>query len=135
MLEAWRRRVKELKNRIGILYLAVKHPRTPWYVKVLATLVVAYALSPIDFIPDFIPILGFLDELLLLPFGIWLTLKLVPPEIWLECQQQAEQQVLSERPRNWTAAVVIVLLWLLILYCVGWMLMDNMGGGFIPISF
>ena len=118
-LKAWAR---GLKLSVHALYLAARHPDTPWYAKVMATVVAAYAFSPIDLIPDPIPVLGYLDDLVLLPIGIWLTLKLIPAEVWEECRARAQAEAALERPRSWGAAAVIVALWLLAVYlCVAWL--------------
>ena len=98
-----------LKRESLALYYAARDPRTPWYAKVVAGAVVAYALSPIDLIPDFIPVLGYLDDLLLLPLGIWLALGLVPAPVLADARRRAEATL--ERPRSRTAAVVIVAIW------------------------
>ena len=100
-----------LKREILALYFVGRDPRTPCQVKILIGLVVAYALSPIDLIPDFIPVLGYVDDLALLPLGIWLAIRLTPPEIFQAARAKA---ALAEQrlPRDWRAAVVIVLLWL-----------------------
>jgi len=95
------------------MYFACRHPDTPWYAKGLAALVVAYALSPIDLIPDFIPVLGYLDDLILIPAGIWLALRLIPPEIMREARAQARE--LAERPRSWAGVVLVVIIWLLLI--------------------
>ncbi|MCU0494204.1 MAG: YkvA family protein [Chloroflexaceae bacterium] len=105
-----RARARRLKTDTLALYLAARHPATPWYAKVLAGLVVAYAFSPIDLIPDFVPVLGYLDDLILVPAGIALTLWLIPPHVLAECREQAA--ALSKRPTSRLAAAVIVLLWL-----------------------
>ncbi len=110
-LRWWKERARELKTYGDTLYLAARHPRTPWYAKAVAGLVVAYALSPIDLIPDPIPVLGYLDDLVLLPLGFLLARRLVPPGVWEECLARAREGV-GERPRSWAAAAVIVLLWL-----------------------
>ncbi len=99
-----------LKQHIRALYLAMKDPRVPRLAKVLIALVVAYALSPIDLIPDFIPILGYLDDLLLLPLGIWLAIRLIPADLWAQCKEAAARQAF-EMPRSRRAAAVIVLIW------------------------
>jgi uncharacterized membrane protein YkvA (DUF1232 family) len=92
------------------VYLACRDPRTPWYAKVFAGGVVAYALSPIDVIPDFIPILGYLDDLILVPLGIALAVKMIPDAVLLDCRIRA--QAASERPTNRKAAAIIVVIWL-----------------------
>lgn len=82
---------KQLKEDVWALYYAYRDPRVPWYAKILAIVVVAYAFSPIDLIPDFIPILGFLDDIILLPLGIWLSIQMIPKEVFVECKQKAKQ--------------------------------------------
>ncbi len=111
-LRAWARRIK----RDGVtLWFAGKNPRTPWYAKALVVFVVAYALSPIDLIPDFIPVLGYVDDVLLLPGLIWLTIKLVPAEVLAECRSQADEWMASKgaKPTSKVGAALIVLLWVL----------------------
>jgi len=105
-LRAWAGR---LKRDVVALWLAARDPRTPWHAKALAGAVAAYALSPIDLIPDFIPILGWLDDLLIVPAGIWLAVRWVPPPLMAEFRERAAATV---RPRSRTAAAVIVALWL-----------------------
>ena len=110
-LKAWAKRIK----RDGVtLWFAGKHPRTPWYAKALGVFVVAYALSPIDLIPDFIPVLGYVDDMLLLPAWIWLTVRLLPPDVLLECRAQADEWMQTEgaKPRSRWGALLIVTLWL-----------------------
>jgi len=101
-----------LKTETYALYLAVRDPRTPWYAKVLAGAVVAHTFSPIDLIPDFIPVLGYLDDLIITPVGIWLALKMIPPEVMAESREKAKAAFNAEKPKNWIAAVAIVLIWL-----------------------
>jgi uncharacterized membrane protein YkvA (DUF1232 family) len=107
-----------LKREVMTLWFACRDPRTPWYARVLTMLIVAYALSPIDLIPDFIPVLGYLDELILLPAGIYLVLKLVPAEALADARARAQAWVDSRKPkpRNWIAAAVIVLVWVAVLW-------------------
>ena len=105
-----------LKNDIIVLYLVMKHPATPLAVKALAALVVGYALSPIDLIPDFIPVLGYLDDLVILPVGILIVTRLVPKPILQSCRMEAEHRINRLKPKLWFGAVLIALLWLLILY-------------------
>jgi len=109
-LKAWARRIK----RDGVtLWFAGKNPRTPWYAKALGVFVVAYALSPIDLIPDFIPVLGYLDDVLLLPVLIWLAIRLLPPGVLAECRSQAEEwmQANGARPSSRAGAILVVSLW------------------------
>lgn len=115
----FRRWARELKQKLRALYLASRHPRTPWYAKALAMLVVGYAFSPIDLIPDPIPVLGYLDDVVLLPAGIWLTLRLIPGDVWAECQAEASRSASGKRPVSWTAAVIIVVLWIGAAYLAG----------------
>ena len=118
ILDGWRRWARTLKQTTLVLHLAVRHPETPWYARALAAVVVAYALSPIDLIPDPIPVLGYLDDLILLPLGIWLTRKLIPTAVWRECERDALD---PDRPRpgpNRGAAIVIILLWAIAFYLV-----------------
>ena len=111
-LDSWRKQANQLKREVYALYLAYKDPRVPWYAKLLAACVVAYALSPIDLIPDFIPVLGYLDDLILVPLGIYLVLKLIPDEVMSECRAKALAMSGQQRPTNYLAAIVIVAIWL-----------------------
>jgi uncharacterized membrane protein YkvA (DUF1232 family) len=104
-------RAAALKRDVYALYLAARDPRTPWYAKLFAGAVIAYALSPIDLIPDPIPVIGYLDDLILLPLGIYVAIKLIPAAIFAQCRAQAESRC-DQLPRNWIAAAVILLLWL-----------------------
>ena len=110
-LKTWARR---LKRDAMTLWFAARHPDTPWHAKALGVLVVAYALSPIDLIPDFIPVLGFVDDVLLLPGLVWLSLRLLPPPVLAACRAQAEawMHATGRKPRSTAGAVAIVLLWL-----------------------
>lgn len=110
-LRRWARQIK----RDGItLWFAGRNPATPWHAKALGAFVVAYALSPIDLIPDFIPVLGYLDDVLLLPVLIWLTVRLLPPDVLAECRMQADEWIKSSgsKPISRLGAGVIVLLWI-----------------------
>lgn len=104
-----------LKRDVATLWFAGRHPQTPWTAKFAAVLIVAYAFSPIDLIPDFIPVLGLLDEIILLPAAIWLTLKLLPDPVITECRLQAQAWLDAHhiKPRNYIAAAVFVILWIL----------------------
>lgn len=104
-----RRWARGLKRDVHALWLAARDPRTPWLAKALALFVAAYALSPIDLIPDFIPVLGYLDDLIIVPLGIWLVIRLIPAELMQEHRETASQ--LATRPASRTAAVVVVLIW------------------------
>ncbi|AIJ48079.1 hypothetical protein O987_19925 [Comamonas testosteroni TK102] len=110
-LKAWAKRIK----RDGVtLWFAGKHPATPWFAKALGLFVVAYALSPIDLIPDFIPVLGFVDDALLLPGLIWLTVKLLPTSVLAECRVQADAWMADNgaRPGSRSGAIMIIVLWM-----------------------
>ena len=100
------------------VYHAARDPRTPWAARLLALLVAAYALSPIDLIPDFIPVLGYLDELLLLPLGLLLVIRLLPADVLADARRLAERTL--ARPRSWLAAAAIVLLWLALAGVAAW---------------
>ena len=105
-------RARQLKAETWALYLAVRNPRTPWYAKLLVAGIVAYACSPIDLIPDFIPVLGYLDDLVLLPLGIAWALRLVPPAVLRECRARAQETMKGGKHVSWVAGAVIVVLWL-----------------------
>jgi uncharacterized membrane protein YkvA (DUF1232 family) len=117
----WKNWAAALKQNTYALYLAARDPRVPRVAKLLIVLVVAYALSPIDLIPDFIPVLGYLDDMLLLPMGIALAIKLMPRDVWEDCKHQSQAALSSELPRNRTAAIVIATVWLALLGLVGWL--------------
>ncbi len=119
MMETWKRRARRLKGEIYALYLAYRDPRVPWYAKGFAALVVGYALSPIDLIPDAIPVLGYLDDLLLVPLGIGIALKMIPAEVMGECRERARMAMEEGLPTNQVSAVVIVAVWLLGAIAVG----------------
>lgn len=110
--ETWKERASQLKREVYAIYLAYKDPRVPWYAKVFAACVVAYAFSPIDLIPDFIPGLGYLDDLILVPLGIYFVLKLIPDDVMAECREKAQAQMSQHRPTNWIAAGVIIAIWI-----------------------
>jgi len=105
------------------LYLAARDPRVPWYAKAMAGCVAAYALSPIDLIPDFIPVLGYLDDLVIVPLGIMLAVRLVPREVLAELRIEAERRAAS-RPASRTAAIVIVTIWIVAASILAWWLAD-----------
>ena len=119
MLNKLKQRARHLKAEIYALYLACRDPRVPWYARVFVACVVGYALSPIDLIPDFVPVLGYLDDLIVLPLGLSIALRLVPAEVMAECRAQARERLASGKPRNWLAAAVIVAIWLALAASVG----------------
>jgi len=114
-IAAW---AKGLKNQVRALYLAYRHPNTPTYAKIWAACVVAYALSPIDLIPDFIPVFGYLDDLILLPLGIWLAIKMIPPDVLAECRAKTKEPIQPSGPMRWIAIVGIAVLWAGIILCI-----------------
>src|SRR3990172_6530031 len=114
MVNTWRQRAKQLKTEMYALYLAYKDPRVKWHARAFAACVVGYAFSPIDLVPDFIPILGYLDDLVLIPLGVALALKMIPPEVMAECRDKARAVTSAGKPRNWIAAAVIIAIWLLL---------------------
>lgn len=97
-----------------MLFFACKRKDIPWYSKIIPALVVGYALSPIDLIPDFIPILGYLDDLIIIPLGILLAIKLIPKEVLTECKIEADQALEGSNPKNWIAGIIIILIWTLL---------------------
>jgi uncharacterized membrane protein YkvA (DUF1232 family) len=113
-IESLRRRARELKAWTHALYLAYRDPRVPWYARLFALLVVGYAFSPIDLIPDFIPLLGYLDDLVLVPAGIALAIRMIPPDVLAECRERSREVMAQGKPVNRVAAAVIVALWVLL---------------------
>jgi len=118
-----RRHAKQFKAQLLTLWFCCSDPATPWPAKILAGVVVAYAFSPIDLIPDFIPVLGYLDDLILVPIGIWLVLKIIPIPVRVSSRLKAERWIAENRrkPRSYLAAVLIVALWIALGY-VAWRL-------------
>jgi len=111
-IEKLRQRANLLKAETYALYLAARDPRVPWYAKLLVAGIVAYAFSPIDLIPDFIPVLGYVDDLVLIPLGILLALKLIPPPVMAECRARAQTAMRFGKPASRVAAAVIIVVWL-----------------------
>ena len=114
MLEKLKSRARALKNEAFAVYLAAKDPRTPWYAKALIFFVVAHTFSPIDLIPDFIPVLGYLDDLIITPGGLWLAVRMIPPEVLEEARKTAATQGLDRRV-GYVGMVIIILIWTVIL--------------------
>jgi uncharacterized membrane protein YkvA (DUF1232 family) len=111
-LKTWKRRARRLSAQTYALYLAYKHPRTPWYAKVFAALIVGYVFSPIDPIPDFIPGVGLLDEMVVVPIGVLIAAKMVPREVFEECREKAREVAEGEKPVSRVVGVVVVAFWL-----------------------
>lgn len=121
LFEGLKKRARRLKAETLALFLAARHPATPWYAKVFAACIVAYAFSPIDLIPDFVPILGYLDDLVIIPAGIYLAIKMVPPHVFAECRMRAQEIMLKGRKAGRIAAAVIIGIWAaLAALCILW---------------
>jgi uncharacterized membrane protein YkvA (DUF1232 family) len=117
--EIWKQWARTIKRDAHALYLAAKDPRVSWYAKALAIAVATYALSPIDLIPDFVPVLGYLDDLIIVPAGIALAIRLIPPEIMAQHRDMA--MAAQNRPVSWAASAAIVIIWLLVIGLTVWM--------------
>lgn len=117
-LQTWAR---ALKRDVVALWLAMKHPDTPWYARALAAAITAYALSPIDLIPDFIPVLGYVDDLIIVPAGVWLLIKIMPEHVLIECRAESDKwfQQHSRKPRSIVGLTIVLMLWGL----TGWALL------------
>ena len=110
-------RVSRLRTEVYALYLASKDSRVPWYVKVLMALIIGYAISPIDLIPDFIPVLGQLDDLMVVPAGIALVIKMIPKNVMEECKRKARDETMDTKTK-WVVALIIISIWVLAIYLV-----------------
>lgn len=121
MLAALKQRARHLKAETLALYLAARDPRTPWYTKLFVAGIVAYALSPIDLIPDFVPVLGYLDDLILIPVGIALAIRMIPHDVLVECRARAQATLRNGKPVSRVAGAIIIIIWLaLAAVCVMW---------------
>jgi len=127
IVDTWKQKAGELKILIYALFLAYRDPRTPWYAKAFTALVVGYAFSPIDLIPDFVPVLGYLDDLILLPIGVIIALRLIPAEIMMECKERAQENNRAKKPVNYFVGVAIVVIWITILLLVALFLCRRAG--------
>ncbi len=114
----WLYRVRKFKREIYALYLAYRDPRVPLYARLLAACVVAYALSPVDLIPDFVPVLGHLDDAFLIPLGAALAVKLIPPQVLAECREKADAFFAETRPKIWAGVLFVIAFWLFVLLLV-----------------
>ena len=112
-LELWKQQARQLTAQTYALYLAYRHLKTPWYAKAFAALIVGYVFSPIDPIPDFIPGVGLLDEMAVVPIGVLLAAKMIPPDVFEECREKAREVAEGEKPVSRVAAIVIVAVWLM----------------------
>ena len=127
--ERWKKRSALLKSQLYALYLAYRDPRVPWYAKVFGALVLAYALSPIDIIPDFIPVLGYLDDIVLIPLGITLAIRMIPREIMEECRQGAQVALSSRQVKTWPAVLLIILIWSAVAAVLLWRILRRITAG------
>ena len=118
MLNKARVWARTLKRDVHAIYLAAHSPRMPWHAKIIAIAVAAYALSPVDLIPDFIPVLGYVDDLIIVPLGIWLVLSLIPEEVMAEYRAIADKA--ETRPSSKAGAIAIVAIWILVSATLGW---------------
>jgi len=117
LLAPWKERTRQLKTETYAIYLAYRDPRVSWGARLFAGAVVAYAFSPIDLVPDFIPVLGYLDDLVLVPLGIALALRMIPPAVMAECREKAQEALAQGKPTNWVAAAAIIAIWLALMVC------------------
>jgi uncharacterized membrane protein YkvA (DUF1232 family) len=123
MFERLKQWARAIRRDAHALYLAARDPRVPWYAKALALAVAAYALSPIDLIPDFIPVLGYLDDLIIVPLGIAAVIRLVPPDVMAE--HRALAAAAQDRPTSRTAAVAIIAIWVAAIAATGWFVLKH----------
>lgn len=126
MLQRLKNWARSIQRDVVAIWLAARDPRVPWYTKAIAAAVAAYALSPIDLIPDFIPVLGYLDDLVIVPLGILLVIRLIPEELMIEFRREAERRM--ERPTSRRAAAVIVALWATAAALLWWWLRPRVAG-------
>jgi uncharacterized membrane protein YkvA (DUF1232 family) len=124
VIPAWKARARQLKLEVYALYYASRDARVPWYAKALAACVVAYAFSPIDLIPDMIPVLGYLDDLVLIPLGVLAVRRMIPSPVLDDCRTRASALMAAGTPVSWKAAVVIVAIWVGAAILVGRWLLD-----------
>jgi uncharacterized membrane protein YkvA (DUF1232 family) len=113
IFDIWKRRVNQFKMDTYAIYLAYKDPRVPWHSKLFIACVAGYAFSPIDLIPDFIAVIGYLDDLVLVPLGIAMAIKMIPPTVLTECREKAQSAMSQKKPTNWVAVSVIIAIWVL----------------------
>jgi uncharacterized membrane protein YkvA (DUF1232 family) len=125
LFSTWKEKAQALEVQVIALYYAYRHPRVPWYAKALSAVLVAYAFSPIDLIPDFIPVLGYLDDLVILPLGVAIVIKLISPEVMEECRAQARARLAEPDPRFPFMAGVVVIIWLAVIALVVWLIYSS----------
>ncbi len=112
----WKAKAKALKEEVYALSLAARDSRVPWYAKVFAVFIMGYILSPIDLIPDFIPVIGYIDDFMLVPAAIILLIKMIPKEVMEECREKAQSHHGRMKGKHWVAASIIILIWLISIY-------------------
>ena len=113
IIENWKQKANRFKREIHAVYLAYKDPRTPWYARIFAACIIGYAFSPIDLIPDPIPILGYLDDLILIPLGLAIVIKMIPPKVLQECREKAQMAQREGKQKNWIAGSIIIAIWII----------------------
>ena len=116
-MPSWKEKASQLKSEVYAVFLACRDPRVPWHAKALMALVIGYAVTPIDLIPDFIPVLGQLDDLIIVPAGISVVAKMIPKEVMEECRQKAKTEPMDSRMK-YAVAAIIVLIWIVAIYLV-----------------
>lgn len=124
---SWKALARTLKRDVITLWFALKHPQTPWVARVLAALLTAYAFSPVDLIPDFIPVLGHLDDLIIVPLGVWLLLRMLPQSVVKDSRSQAEAwlEMRGNRPTSWLGLAIVVGLWILAVWLACGFIVDG----------
>jgi uncharacterized membrane protein YkvA (DUF1232 family) len=118
IFKSWIRKAKNFNEDVYALALAVQDPRVPWYAKAFAIIIVGYVLSPIDPIPDFIPIIGSFDELIIVPLGIIILVQMIPKNVWEECREKAKAHRGQMKGKHWLASSIIILAWLVLIYLI-----------------
>jgi uncharacterized membrane protein YkvA (DUF1232 family) len=121
LIEKLKQHAAGLKKELFALYLAARDPRVPWYVRAFMALVLAYAFSPIDLIPDFIPVLGYLDDLVIIPLGIVLALKMIPAQVMAEARERAREMAQPDKPVSLAGAAIVIVAWLGIIALAVWL--------------
>ena len=112
-----KQKIQNLKTEVHALYLASREPRVPWYAKVLMALLIGYAICPIDLIPDFIPVLGQIDDLIIMPAGISVVVKMIPKDVMEECRRKARDEPIDTKTK-WVVAFIIISIWVLVIYLI-----------------
>jgi uncharacterized membrane protein YkvA (DUF1232 family) len=120
LIAALKKRATALKREAYALYIAARDPRVPWYAKAFMGLVLAHTFSPIDLIPDFIPVLGYLDDLIVTPLGIALALRMIPAQVMIDARQEAEGLLRQGKPISRAGAIMVIAIWLIIIAAVAW---------------